>query len=109
MIKNYYGRFQNLVSDITIDDILKTTVGYQESSDGIKRVNGWVKQNAKSDADLKEFNDIFSCCLIANEALWFNLSWHIGWASGVVQGLKAQRLDIPQLTGYLAAVFNEGK
>ena len=107
MAKNYYGRFQKFLNDTTIDDLLEATMGYQESSDGINAVNEWVKQNAKSDADFGEFDDIFSSGLVANETLWFNLSWHIGWAAGVVQGLKAQGLDIPESTSCLAAIFNE--
>ena len=108
MVKNYYGHFQKLVSDATIDDILKITMGYQEASDSINTVNEWVKQNAKSNANVMEFDNIFSSCLTAIEALWFNLSWHIGWASGVILGLKAQGLDIPESISYLA-VYNEGK
>jgi hypothetical protein len=101
MAKNYYDRFQELLSDTTIDDLLQATIGHQESSDGIDAVNEWVKQNAKSDANLKEFDDIFSCCLLADETLWFNLSWNIGWMVGVVRGLKAQGLDIPDSTSCL--------
>jgi hypothetical protein len=107
MAKNYYGHFQKFLSDTTIDDLIKTTMGYKESSTGINAVNEWVKQNTKSDADFMEFDTIFSSFLTANEALWFNLSWHIGWAAGVVQGLKAQGLDIPESTSCLAAVYNE--
>jgi|OpeIllAssembly_1097287.scaffolds.fasta_scaffold21614_1 hypothetical protein len=106
MEKDYYSRFQEFLSDTTIDDLLEATMGYQESSDGIKAVNEWVKQNAKSDDDFREFDEIFSCCLAANEALWFNMSWHMGWAAGVAQGLKAQGLDIPQANSCLAAIFN---
>jgi hypothetical protein len=102
MAKNYYGRFQELLSDTTIDDLLQTTMGFQKASDGIDAVNEWVKQNAKSDANFKEFDDIFSCCLIADETLWFNLSWRIGWVMGVAQGLKAHGLDIPDSTSCLA-------
>lgn len=106
MEKDYYGRFQEFLSDTTIDDLLEATMGYQESSDGIYAVNEWVKQNAKSDADFGEFDDIFSCCLTANETLWFNMSWHMGWAAGVAQGLKARGLDIPEAKSCLGAIFN---
>jgi hypothetical protein len=102
MAKNYYGRFQELISDTTIDDLLQATIGHQESSEAIDAVNEWVKQNAKSDANLMEFDDIFSHCLIADETLWFNLGWNIGWMVGVVRGLKAQGLDIPEPTTCLA-------
>lgn len=106
MAKNYYGRFQELLSDTTIDDLLQATMGFRESSDGIDAVNEWVKQNAKSDANFKEFDDIFSCCLIADETLWFNLSWRIGWLTGIAQGLKFQGLDIPDSTSFLAGSIN---
>jgi len=109
MVENYYGRFQKFLSDTTIDDLLGATMGYQESLEGIDAVNEWVKQNAKSDADFRDFDEIFSCCLIADETLWFNLSWYIGWAAGVAQGLKAQGLDIPESTSCLAAIFNKVK
>jgi len=102
MARNYYDRFQKLISDTTIDDLLQVTSGYQESSDGIDAVNEWVKQNAKSDANLEEFDDIFSCCLMADETLWFNLSWQIGWMVGAVRGLKTQGLDFPDATSCLA-------
>jgi hypothetical protein len=102
MAKNYYGRFQKLLCDTTIDDLLQATVGYQESSDGIDAVNEWVKQNAKSDANLMEFDDLFSCCLLADETLWFNLGWQNGWVVGVARGLKAQGLDLPDSTSCLA-------
>lgn len=105
MAKNYYGRFQQLLSDTTIDDLLQGTKGYRESSDGIDAVNEWVKQNAKSDANLREFDDIFSCCLIADETLWFNLSWRIGWMVGVAQGLKAQGLDISDSTSLAGSIY----
>jgi len=101
MARNYYARFQELISDTTIDDLLQVTRGYQESSEGINAVNEWVKQNTKSDANLNEFEDIFSCCLMADETLWFNLSWQIGWMVGTVRGLKSQGLDIPDATSCL--------
>lgn len=88
MSKDYYQQFQTLFSDTTIDDLLKETVGYNESIEGIKRVYEWVEQNAKLDADFKEFDEIFSSCLIADETLWFNLAWYKGWIAGVVQCLK---------------------
>ena len=91
MAKNYYGRFQKLLSDTTIDDLLQATMGFQEASDGIDAVNEWVKQNVKSEANFMEFDDIFSCCLIADETLWFNLSWRIGWVTGVAQEQETQR------------------
>lgn len=110
MAKDYYGHFQKLLGDTAItDDLLKTTVSYQQSSDGIKAVNEWVKQYANPDANFREFDNIFSSFLIATEALWFNFSWHIGWAAGVLLGLKNQGLDqlnIPELTSYLAAIYN---
>lgn len=87
--QNYYDCFKEFLNDTTIDDLLKTTVGYQQSLDGIKAVNEWVKQNVKSDDNFEEFEDIFNSCLIVDETLWFNLSWRIGWAAGAVQGLKA--------------------
>jgi hypothetical protein len=88
MSKDYYQRFQALLSDITIDDLLKETVGYNESIEGLNRVNEWVKQSIKPDADFKEFDEIFNACLNADETLWFNLAWHRGWIAGVVQCLK---------------------
>ena len=106
MAKNYYGRFQKLLSDTTIDDLLCSTMGYQQSCDGINAVYEWVKQNAKSEANLKEFDDIFSCCLLADETLWFNLSWQIGWMVGVARGLKTQGLDLPDSTSCLAGSIN---
>lgn len=102
MAKNYYGRFQKLLSDTDLDDLLQCTIGYQESSERIKAVNEWMKQNTRPDANFEEFEDIFSCCLIADETLWFNLSWQIGWMVGVVLGLKTQGLDIPDSTTCLA-------
>ena len=86
--KNHYARFQRFLNDTSIDDLLATTVGYQQSLDGIHAVNEWVKQNAKSDAKFEDFESIFNNCLIADETLWFNLSWRIGWAAGAVQGFK---------------------
>jgi hypothetical protein len=109
MAKDYYGHFQRLLGDTITDDLLKNTVGYQQSSDGINAVNEWVKQNARPDANLREFDNIFSNFLSENEALWFNFSWHIGWAAGVLLGLKNQgldRLNIPELTSCLAAIYN---
>jgi hypothetical protein len=106
MTKDYYGRFQELLSDTTIDDLLEATMGFQESSDSIDAVNEWVKQNVKSDANFNEFDDIFSCCLTADETLWFNLSWRIGWLTGVAQGLKAQGLDFLDSTSCLAGILN---
>jgi hypothetical protein len=97
MSKDYYQRFQALLSDITIDDLLKETVGYNESIEGIKRVNEWVKQNIKPDADFKEFDEIFSSCLIADETLWFNLAWYKGWIAGVVKVLRLLNEDVPDL------------
>jgi hypothetical protein len=84
MSKDYYQQFQTVLSDTTIDDLLKKTVGYNESIEGIKRVNEWVEQNIKPDADFKEFDEIFSSCLIADEKLWFNLACYRGWMTGVV-------------------------
>lgn len=107
MAENYYGRFQTFLSDISVNHLLEVTMGYQDSLDGIAAVNEWVKKNAKSNADFIKFDDIFGCCLNAQETLWFNLSWQIGWALGAVQGLKAQGLDIPESISCLAAVFNE--
>ncbi len=84
MSKDYYQHFQTLLCDTTIDDLLKKTVGYNESIEGINRVNEWVKQNLKPDADFKEFDEIFSTCINAEETLWFNLAWYRGWMIGVV-------------------------
>jgi hypothetical protein len=39
MAKNYYGHFQKFLIDTTIDDLIKTTMGYKESSTGINAVN----------------------------------------------------------------------
>jgi hypothetical protein len=39
MSKDYYQRFQTLLSDTTIDDLLKKTVGYNESIEGINHFN----------------------------------------------------------------------
>lgn len=102
MAKNYYGRFQELLSDTNIDDLLRSTMGYQQSVDGINAVYEWVNQNAKSGANFKDFDDIFSCCLTADQTLWFNLGWRIGWMMGVIQGLKANGLDNPDSTSCLA-------
>ena len=88
MTKDYYQRFQTVLSDTTIDDLLEKTVGYNESIEGIKRANDWVKQNIKPDADFKEFDEIFSSCLIADEKLWFNLAWYRGWMIGAVNILS---------------------
>lgn len=109
MAKDYYGQFQRLLGDTITDELLKTTVGYQQSFDGINEVNEWVKQNANPNANFMEFDTIFSSFLSANVALWFNFSWHIGWAVGVLLGLKNQgldRLNIPELTSCLAAIYN---
>jgi hypothetical protein len=86
--KNHYARFQRFLNDTSIDDLLATTVGYQQSRNSIDAVNEWVMKNTKSDAEFEEFEDIFNRCLLADETLWFNLSWRIGWAAGAVQGLK---------------------
>jgi hypothetical protein len=88
MSKDYYQRFRTLLSDTTIDDLLKKTVGYNESIEGINQVNEWVKQNVKPDADFKKFDEIFSSCLNADETLWFNLAWYKGWIAGVAQCLR---------------------
>jgi hypothetical protein len=88
MSKDYYQRFQAVLSDTTIDDLLKETVGYNEAIESIKQVNEWVQQNIKPDADFKEFDEIFSSCLIADETLWFKLAWYRGWIAGVARCLK---------------------
>jgi hypothetical protein len=88
MSKDYYQRFQTVLSDTTIDDLLEMTVGYDEANEGIKRVNEWVKENIKPDADFKEFDEIFSSHLVADEKLWFNLAWYRGWMNGVINILK---------------------
>ena len=90
MSTDYHQRFMALLGDITIDDLLKRTVGYHESIEGSNQVNEWVKENVKPDADLKEFDEIFSSCLHAQETLWFNLAWFRGWMVGVVNILKLQ-------------------
>jgi hypothetical protein len=84
MSKDYYQQFQTVLSDTTIDDLLEMTVGYDEAIEGIKRVNEWVKENIKPDADLKEFDEIFNSHLVADEKLWFNLAWYRGWMKGVI-------------------------
>lgn len=88
MSTDYHQRFMCLFGDITIDDLLKKTVGYHESIESINRVNEWVKKNVKPDADFKEFDEIFSSCLHAQETLWFNLAWYEGWKSGAAQLLR---------------------
>lgn len=88
MSKDYYQRFRTLFCDTTIDDLLKKTVGYNESIEGINQVNEWVKQNVKPDADVKKFDEIFSSCLNSVEALWFNLAWYTGWKAGAAQLLR---------------------
>jgi hypothetical protein len=106
--QNYYACFQKFFNDSTIDDLLKTIVGYQQSLDGIHAVNEWVKQNTKSDANFEDFETIFNNCLIADETLWFNLSWGIGWAVGVVNGLKALGPDIQFSTSSLVgSIYSE--
>jgi hypothetical protein len=100
--KNHYDRFQRFINETSIDDLLATTVGYQQSRDSIDTVKEWVIKNTKSDAEFEEFEDIFSCCLLADETLWFNLSWRIGWAVGAVYGLKRNlETDIESSTGCL--------
>lgn len=86
--QNHYAHFQRILNDISIDDLLAITVGYQQSRDSIDAVKEWAIKNTKSDAEFEEFEDIFSRCLLAEETLWFNLSWRIGWAVGAVYGLK---------------------
>lgn len=104
MANDYYSHFQELLGDTGIDDLLKATMGYQESSDGIAAVNEWMNRNAKSDANLNEFEDTFNCCLEADEALWFNLGWRLGWVKGVVEGLKANGLDNPDSTSLVGSI-----
>jgi PhoPQ-activated pathogenicity-related protein len=54
MSKDYSQRFQTVLSDTTIDDLLKETVGYHEAIESIQQVNEWVQQNIKPDADFRE-------------------------------------------------------
>jgi len=103
--QNYYDCFKKFINDTTIDDLLKTTVGYQQSQDGINAVFEWVEKNAKSDDNFGEFEDIFNSCLIADETMWFNLSWRIGWAAGAVQGLKALGADTQLSNNYMPGVI----
>lgn len=104
MSTNYHQRFMGLLSDTTIDDLLKKTVGYHESIEGIKQVNEWVKGNVKPDADLKEFDEIFNSCLHAEETLWFNLGWYKGWISGVVQCLRLIDENEPHSTDSMGII-----
>lgn len=95
-MEDYYSRFLEFINETTIDDLLKKTAGYQHAMEGINAVNEWVKQHIKSESEFKEFNDIFSDCLITDETLWFNLSWRCGWMWGVIQGLKTYGADSVQ-------------
>jgi uncharacterized protein YozE (UPF0346 family) len=88
MAKNDYGRSQELLSDTSINDLLKAKRDYQESFDSLDAVNEWLNQNAKSGANLKEFDDIFGCYLIEEETRWFNLNWRIGCVMVAIQDLK---------------------
>jgi hypothetical protein len=104
MSKDYYQSFQTVLSDTTIDDLLKETVGYKEAIESIKQVNEWVQQNIKPDADFKEFDDIFGSCLIADETLWFNLAWYRGWIAGVARCLKLIDENEPSSTDGLGII-----
>ena len=104
MYKDYYQRFRILLSDTTIDDLLKKTVGYNESIEGINQVNEWVKQNVKPDADFKKFDEIFGSCLNADETLWFNLAWYKGWIAGVAQCLRLIDENEPHSTDSMGIV-----
>jgi len=104
MAKNYYQAFMDAINDTSIDNFLKKTEGYQEAIEGIKRVNEWVEQNLKPDADLTEFDEIFSSCLNTDETLWFNLAWHKGRIAAVAQGLRLIDENEPHSTDSLGIV-----
>ena len=98
MAKNYYQAFITAINDTSIDNFLKKTDGYQEAIEGIKRVNEWVEQNVKPDADLTEFDEIFSSCLNTDETLWFNLAWDKCLIAGVAKALRLIDEDEPHST-----------
>jgi len=86
--KNHYDCFQRFFNDTSIDDLMATTEGFQQSEDYIEEVNEWVLENIKPDTEFDDFEEIFYQCLLAERTLWFNLSWRIGWAVGALHGLK---------------------
>ncbi len=104
MSKDYYQAFMAAINDTSIDDLLKKTVGYQEATEGIKRVNEWVEQNVKPDADFKKFDEIFSSCLNTDETLWFNLAWYKGRIEGVAQVLRLIDENEPHSTDIMGIV-----
>ena len=105
MSKNHYSRFHKFLSDTTMDDLLRVTMGYEKSCDSIGAVYEWVKENA-SFADQKKFDEIFSCCLKENGTLWFNLGWHIGWSVGVYQVLRGHDSDITDSASLLGSIYH---
>lgn len=106
--RNYYERFQEFIDNATIDDLLARTVGYHQSRESVFALNEWVRSNVKPDANVEEFDDLFNDCMVSDEALWFNLSWALGWAAGAVNALKSQGADIQFSVGSLFASVTTG-
>lgn len=104
MSKDYYQHFRTLLGDTAIADLLKQTVGYNESIEGIKQINEWMRHNVKPNADLKKFDEIFKSCLNADEILWFNLAWYKGWKAGVAQCLRLINENKPHSTDEMGMV-----